>query len=161
MPANLLVFGAGYGGLLAALRLARLTRHHSATVTLVDHAAVVPDRVRLPESLVRELPFRRLADLVRGSGVTLVQGRVNALNLAEHTVSITTDEGSRELRYDRVIYALGSFTDHDVIPGIREHAYTLAPDTAAQVRARLPDLAAGRARVLVCGGGLSGIEVAS
>lgn len=161
MPAKLLVFGAGYGGLLAALRLARLTRHHSATVTLVDQAAVVPDRVRLPESLVRELPSRRLADLVRGSGVTLVQGRVNALNLAEHTVSITTDEGSRELRYDRVIYALGSFTDHDVIPGIREHAYTLAPDTAAQVRARLPDLAAGRARVLVCGGGLSGIEVAS
>ena len=67
--AKLIVLGAGYGGLLAALRLARLTRRQGATVTLVDQAAVAPDRVRLHETLVRDVPSRRLAYLVRGSGV--------------------------------------------------------------------------------------------
>ena len=159
--AKLIVLGAGYGGLLAALRLARLTRRQGATVTLVDQAAVAPDRVRLHETLVRDVPSRRLADLVRGSGVLFQQGRVDALDLNQHTVSITTADGPRQLHYDRLIYALGSFTDRDVIPGIRDHAHTLAPAASAQVRARIRELAATRGRVLVCGGGLSGIEVAS
>jgi len=161
MSAKLIVLGAGYGGLLAALRLARLTRHLGASVTLVDQAAVAPDRVRLHEALVRDVPSRRLADLVRGSDVILQQGRVEALDPDRRALSIATAEGPRRLRYDRLIYALGSFTDRDVIPGIREHAHTLAPATSAQVRSRIRELAATQGRVLVCGGGLSGIEVAS
>lgn len=161
MAAEVIVLGAGYGGLLAALRLARLARNYGATVTLVDQAAVAPDRVRLPEALVRDVSSRRLVDVLRGSSVTFRQARVEALDLDHRTVSVTAAEGPRQLRYDRLVYALGSFTDRDVIPGIREHAHTLAPGTSVQVRARIRELAAARGRVLVCGGGLSGIEVAA
>ena len=95
MTAKVIVLGAGYGGLLAALRLARLTRHLGASVTLVEQAAVAPDRVRLHETLVRDVPSRRLVDVVRGSGVTFWQGRVDALDPDQRTVSIATAEGPR------------------------------------------------------------------
>ena len=68
------------------------------------------------------------------------------------------------MRYDHLIYALGSQTDRDSVPGVRDYAYTLAPGgplSAAALRERLPALNQTGGQLVVCGGGATGIEAAA
>jgi NADH dehydrogenase FAD-containing subunit len=63
------------------------------------------------------------------------------------------------LSYDKLIYALGSHTDLTRIPGATEHAYALEQHTA--LLEQLRKIAPSYGRVLVIGGGLTGIEMAT
>ncbi|MFE5856579.1 NAD(P)/FAD-dependent oxidoreductase [Streptomyces sp. NPDC056500] len=106
---QIIVLGAGYAGLLAALRLAPHAR-----VTLVDPTDRFTERVRQHELVARpatnDLP---LASLLRGTGVRHLPRRVTALDPLAR--KITTDNGQL-LDYDRLVYALGSRTA--VPPGV-------------------------------------------
>jgi NADH dehydrogenase FAD-containing subunit len=65
--------------------------------------------------------------------------------------------------YDKLLYALGSTIERDSIPGVREYAYTLTPSGERAVpalREKLLALPSG-ARVVICGGGATGIEAAA
>ncbi len=65
-----------------------------------------------------------------------------------------------ELRYDALVYALGSVADTESVPGVDEFAYTLdSADEAATLAAQLDRL--GNATVVVAGGGLTGVESAA
>ena len=69
-----------------------------------------------------------------------------------------TGSSGRPVRYDTLIYALGSRADLESVPGVAEHAFTVAgAEQAARLRARV---AAG-GTVTVVGGGLTGIEAAT
>ncbi|MEU8827609.1 FAD-dependent oxidoreductase [Streptomyces sp. NPDC048636] len=138
------VVGAGYAGLLAALRLAPHAR-----VTLVDPAAHFTERVRLHERAAgRAGVSHPLSVLLHGTGVTHVAARATRIDPVGHRV--VTDDG-RELPYNRLVYALGSRTAD---PG--ERAFT--PETAAELHKRLLD---GPGRLSVVGGGLTGLELAA
>ncbi|HEV2236839.1 MAG TPA: FAD-dependent oxidoreductase, partial [Ktedonobacterales bacterium] len=68
------------------------------------------------------------------------------------------------LSYDYIVYALGSDVDRAGVPGVAEHAYTLTPRgerSAEALRGVLPALNAAGARVVVCGGGPTGLETAA
>jgi NADH dehydrogenase len=70
----------------------------------------------------------------------------------------------RDLPYDYLVYALGSFVDQDAVPGLREHAYVLNPAgmmAGPQLKTRLAELKNAPSRVLVVGGGATGIEAAA
>ncbi|GAB3427899.1 NAD(P)/FAD-dependent oxidoreductase [Flindersiella endophytica] len=65
---------------------------------------------------------------------------------------------TKPLRYDQLIYALGSQADAGSVPGVAEHAYTVASaEDAARLRT---DLRRG-STVAVAGGGLTGLEAAT
>ena len=71
---------------------------------------------------------------------------------------------TRQLKYDYLVYALGSMTDRQTVPGVAEYAYTLAPSgllSAAALREMLPSVQARHGHVVVCGGGATGIETAA
>ncbi|WAP54091.1 NAD(P)/FAD-dependent oxidoreductase [Streptomyces sp. S465] len=141
---QVLVLGAGYAGLMAALRLAPHTR-----VTLVDPSTVFTERIRLHERAAgRPDVTRPLEVLTRRAGLVHVAARATGIDPAARR--ITTDDG-RRLPYDRLVYALGSRT-----PGPGERAYT--PETAAELHKRLLD---GSGALTVVGGGLTGIELAA
>ncbi|WP_274911261.1 NAD(P)/FAD-dependent oxidoreductase [Streptomyces sp. WZ-12] len=153
MLARVVVVGAGYAGVVAANRLAAAGRQ-GVTVTVVNPRPEFVERVRLHEHAagVSEA-VRPLRELLRG-GVRLRVATVETV--AERSVRL--DDGDA-LEFDYLLYAVGSTTAHGTAG--REHAYGIADlDGAEALRTRLRSLAAG-ARVVIVGGGLTGIESAA
>ncbi|QDY78347.1 NAD(P)/FAD-dependent oxidoreductase [Streptomyces qinzhouensis] len=149
------VMGAGYAGLLAALRLAPHAR-----VTLVDPADHFTERVRLHERAAARTDITHpLAGLLRDTGIRHLTHRATALDPAARTV--TTDDG-QVLLYDRLVYALGSRTN---TPAPSPTAPAPAPlgrlYTAESAGALCRRMRGGRGSVAVVGGGLTGIEMAA
>ncbi|SDY46522.1 NADH dehydrogenase, FAD-containing subunit [Saccharopolyspora shandongensis] len=154
MAIRVVVVGAGYTGLAAAKLVARWT---DAAVTLINAEDRFVERVRLHQlaagQQLRDLP---LAGLLAGTGVHLVVDRVTGIDAEEKAVRL--ENSARAVRYDMLIYALGSAADMDSVPGVAEHAYTVATaDEAVRLRERIDDSSV----VAVVGGGLTGIEAAA
>jgi NADH dehydrogenase len=152
---EILVLVGGYGGVLAASRLAQLGRR--ARVTLISDRVELVHRVRLHEALAGR-PFRRypLRELLP-RGVHRVCARVTRVSAAERVVAL--GDGAA-LPFDYLLVTLGSRLDL-AVPGAGAHAAWLAsPDAALAGAARLALLPAG-APVVVIGGVLTAIETAT
>ena len=154
MPRHIVVVGGGYSGVLASKLAARWT---DAAVTLVNERDRFVERVRLHQlaagQRLRDLPIK---DSLEGTGVKLVVDRVMGIDAATRTVQLA--EAPQPMRYDLLVYALGSQAEPDAVPGVGAHAYTVATvEGARRLRARL----AGSGTVAVVGGGLTGIETAA
>jgi len=158
---HVVVLGAGYAGVLAANRtLASLTPAEADRVrlTVVNAAPDFVDRIRLHEVAAgtREHARTPLADVLHARAAVVV-GTAEHVDAAAHVVRLATAEGEQDLRYDTLVWAVGSRARADV-PGAREHAHLLADVAGAEAArdglARLPR----GARVVVVGGGLTGVE---
>jgi deazaflavin-dependent oxidoreductase (nitroreductase family) len=162
---RIVVLGAGYAGLLFTTRLAGQIAPQDAQITLVNESATFTERLRLHQFATNQtIPPRPIAETLRGTSVRFELGRVGRLDPEARTVHIREDGQTRVLAYDYLVYALGSLTDRQRVPGVAEHAYTLVPRgplSAAALRERLPELATRHGRVLVAGGGATGIETAA
>jgi NADH dehydrogenase FAD-containing subunit len=105
-----------------------------------------------------------LANYLKGSGVRLVVGSVTGIDLVGRAVTYSCDGMQCEAGYDTLVYALGSNIDVASVAGVAEHGMSLiGTEAAGEVRSRLQKLA-GRsrpARIVVCGGGLTGMEIAT
>jgi NADH dehydrogenase FAD-containing subunit len=162
---QILIIGAGYGGMMAALRLAGKTRRMSVELTLINTLDTFVERLRLHEMATHRPEAQpSIVTLLRGTGVKFLQGTVAAIDAQGQTVTVQTPSGEQSVSYTYLIYALGSAIDQDSIPGVREYAYVLNSTGARSVeklRATLPQLAQGHGHVVVCGGGPTGIEAAA
>ncbi|MEU1184529.1 FAD-dependent oxidoreductase [Streptomyces sp. NPDC005820] len=154
---HIVVLGAGYTGMFAAIRLAHRTRRTGTRVTLVNPSARFTERLRLHQTATgQHLADHRIPDLLTGTGVTFVQGTATALDPEAHTLVL--DRGAATLSYDTLVVALGSATDTGPVPGAAQHAYTLnGREAAGRLAARLD----GAGSVAVCGSGLTGVETAT
>ena len=161
---KVIIIGGGFAGMITAVRLAGKARRR-VEITLVNGTDVFIRRLRLHEYATdQHVPQTPIATMLRGTGVKFVQEWVTAIHPEQHTVSVNTDSGQRELAYDKLVYALGSRVDQEAVPGVRDHAFVLNPGGpmgAPQLRERLHDLANASARVVVVGGGATGIEAAA
>ncbi|GAB3229278.1 FAD-dependent oxidoreductase [Glycomyces halotolerans] len=159
MKHRIIVLGAGYAGASAAGRLARRLHGDDVDITLVNAEPDFVERVRMHQLAAgRELKPRPLADMFDGTGVHVRLGRVTAVDADRRTVALGDGD---ELSYDTLVYALGSAGNDHGVPGVAEHAFDIAGRQGAlRLRGRLDGLAEG-GRVVVVGGGLTGIEAAS
>ncbi|WP_174185424.1 NAD(P)/FAD-dependent oxidoreductase [Nocardia barduliensis] len=157
---EIVVLGAGYTGMLAAIRLARNTRKLGVRITVVNPSARFTERLRMHQVAAgQELADYAIPALLTGSGVDFHQATATAID-AEARLT-TLDDGAI-LHYDNLVYALGSSTDTSIVPGANEHAWTLDdPRRAHRFSQRLTDVALAGGGVTVCGGGLTGIEAAA
>ncbi|MGW4501118.1 NAD(P)/FAD-dependent oxidoreductase [Micromonospora sp. NPDC004336] len=156
---EVLVLGAGYAGLAAAIQLAARTRRRgNLRVTLVNPYDTFTERLRLHMTATgQETAEMRIAELLDGTGADFVRGWVTAVDPGAKTVRIDDD---RVLRYDTLVYGLGSVADTAAVPGVDDHAYTLdSPQDAALLADRLTRLDGGT--VVVAGSGLTGVEAAA
>lgn len=164
-PQRILVIGAGYAGLLFTARLAGKVSAKRASITLINESATFTERLRLHQYATRQpVRWRSIPGILKGSGVSFVQGRVTAIDTERREVTVAEPEDALRLSYDYLVYALGSYTDTQRVPGVSEHAYTLAPRgplSAETLRDRLPKLAEQGGQVIVTGGGATGIETAA
>ena len=157
---KVLILGGGYAGMMAAARVSRSnSRNFRAEVTLIDARPSFFQRIRFHEMLAGGSPKTLdYAPLLARRGVRFVQARAESLEPGRRRVVARDGGGARvELGYDTLIFALGSTTAPGV-PGAAEHAARLDdPAAIREASARVRSLASG-GRVLVAGGGLTGIE---
>ncbi|MFD6393197.1 NAD(P)/FAD-dependent oxidoreductase [Nocardia sp. NPDC060259] len=159
MKHRIVVLGAGYAGAIAAGRLAKRLHRDDVAITVVNADPDFVERVRMHQlatgQQLREHPLR---EVYAGTGVQVVIDRVTAVDAERKQVALA--DGAT-IAYDTLVYALGSTGADQGVPGVAEHAHSLAGKQAAlRLRARLGELSAG-APVVVVGGGLTGIEAAT
>lgn len=165
MKHRIVILGAGYAGASAAGRLTRRLHGDDVEITLVNVEPDFVERIRMHQLATgQQLRPRPLHDLLAGTDATLRVARVAAVDVDRRTVSLTGLNGTDDtqvLDYDTLVYALGSGVVDGGVQGVTEYAYELASGPGARrLRERLAALADG-ARVVVVGGGLTGIEAAS
>ncbi|MEU3190073.1 FAD-dependent oxidoreductase [Streptomyces sp. NPDC006992] len=156
---RVVVLGAGYAGMSAAIQLAaRSNRCEGVRVTVVNAQERFTERMRLHMTATgQRLAELSIPELLEGTGARFVRGWVTAVDADARTVRIDDD---RVLHYDTLVYALGSVADTSAVPGAEDHAYTLSSAPDAELLAdRLRRLGSGT--VLVAGSGLTGTESAA
>jgi NADH:ubiquinone reductase (H+-translocating) len=157
------VLGGGYAGLFAARRAARAVtnaRRSGATVVLVDSDDAWQERTRWHQVAAGEaVRSRSRAHIFGGTTVDVVTGTVTSIDLGGRTL-IFGDQAREPLAFDRLVYAAGSRSNAAAIPGASACAHTLdTAETSKRVAAAIaerPD-----SRVLIAGGGLTGIQTAA
>ncbi|WP_328375472.1 NAD(P)/FAD-dependent oxidoreductase [Micromonospora zamorensis] len=156
---RVVILGAGYAGMAAAIQLAaRVRRREDVRVTLVNAQERFTERLRLHMTATgQRLAEMSIPELLEGTGAQFVRGWVTALDADAKTVRLDDD---RVLRYDTLVYGLGSVADTAAVPGVEDYAYTLNSVQDAELLAdRLARLGSGT--VVVGGSGLTGVESAA
>lgn len=162
MQHRIVVLGAGYAGAIAAGRLARRLHREDVTITLVNAEPDFVERVRMHQLAVgQDLKPRPFSEMFADTGVELKLAKVTGVEVDRRTVTVIDAEGTEELAYDTLVYALGSGWNTQGVPGTTEHAHQIAGRPGAlRLRERLAGLDAGQP-VVVVGGGLTGLEAAT
>lgn len=159
-PRRIVIIGGGYAGLTIANRLARLGA--PITITLIDAKNEFHERIRLHQAATgQKLRLFGYADFLTPLGVKFIRAQVTGLDPNAALLSLRHPDGnSTQQSYDYLVYALGSHIDRSRVAGAEAFTHTLdSPQAARAIHAQLarrPD-----SRVLVVGGGLTGIEMAT
>jgi NADH:ubiquinone reductase (H+-translocating) len=168
---RLVIIGAGFAGMYAALSAARLRDIHGASPEELEIALVAPEptlvvRPRLYESKPETLTAP-LSDVLNAIDVAYVQGSAETVDTKSRTVKVATATGTNKLSYDCLVVATGSRLFRPNIPGLAEHGFSVDQiDDAIALDKHLHGLAQrpaknGRDTVVVAGGGFTGIEAAT
>src|SRR6266700_646922 len=90
-PYDVVILGAGYAGLMAALRLGR--RKRRLRIALVSARDQFLERVRLQESIVAAVTPRipSISTFVAGTTAEFIRGKVSALDADQRRIRIATD----------------------------------------------------------------------
>ncbi|WP_039639370.1 FAD-dependent oxidoreductase [Streptomyces sp. 769] len=156
---RVVVLGAGYAGMAAAVQLAaRTKRRQGVQVTVVNAQERFTERLRLHMTATgQELAELSIPEVLEGTGARFVRGWVTAVDADAKTVRI---DDHRVLHYDTLVYGLGTVADTSAVPGVEDHAYSLSTLQEAELLAdRLGRLGGGT--VAVVGSGLTGVESAA
>lgn len=164
--------GAGYGGITAALRLARLFhKHHDYQIHLIDRNPYHTLKTQLHEAAIRKtevtIPIDRI---IQRRNILFHLGEVTRIDSATQTIYM----GSKSLSFHYLAIALGSQVNFHNIPGLRENSFPLQTLSDAQLINDYITRLCARAvsessenrrrdmlRFVIGGGGLSGVEFAA
>ncbi|SFJ36790.1 NADH dehydrogenase [Paenibacillus sp. UNC496MF] len=169
MSKQILILGAGYGGLLGALTARRHFTAEEATITVINQSEshqIITELHRLAAGNVTEkavaLP---LGHLLRGKDIHLHIGTVSKIDPENRRVEL---ENGMSYDYDALVLALGSETNFVGVPGLQDNSLTLkSVADANRIFARVKDRIAAYARskskadatIVIGGGGLTGVEL--
>jgi NADH dehydrogenase len=169
---RIVIIGAGFAGMYAALSAARLRDIQGVSPKELEIALVAPEptlvvRPRLyepkPETLTAPL-----LDVLKAIDVVYVQGSAETIDTQSRVVEIVAAKGAKKsLSYDRLVVATGSRLFRPNVPGLAEHGFSVDQlDDAIALDRHLHSLADrpaknGRDTVVVAGGGFTGIEAAT
>ncbi|MGP0170842.1 NAD(P)/FAD-dependent oxidoreductase [Pseudomonas sp. NCHU5208] len=170
MKQQILIIGAGFGGMWSALSAVRLLDRQQrldVAVTVLAPQAELRVRPRFYEADLSTTvaPLGPLFDAV---GVHFVQGSATRIHSEERRVSYRDQNGNNaSLAYDRLILASGSQVSRPPVAGIDQFTFDVdSLESAQKLEAHLqalrrqPDSPA-RNTVVVAGGGFTGIETAT
>src|SRR5215475_3034006 len=168
---RILVLGAGFAGLWAAIGAARTREEFGARaagieILVVDRNAYHNIRVRNYEIDLGNVAIP-LGEVLDPIGINHLTAEVQAIDVAKQQVAVATRGGREVLAYDRLVLALGSELVRPDIPGLAANTANIDTYSAAvRLNAHIAALSTspmspGRSTVVVVGAGLTGIEVAT
>ncbi len=170
MNKEIVVIGAGFAGMWAALSAARLAKLNQAESILISVIAPVSElrvRPRLYEENVSAM-IAPLMPVFNTMDVQFIAGSVSNIDSDSQTIKYLDENQLPQFKqYDRLVLASGSNLRTDLVNGIDQYAFNLDQiDTAATLEQHLKSLAKkpaslSRNTVIVCGGGFTGIEMAT
>lgn len=181
MKQQVVIVGAGFGGMAVARRLAQMMPEADACdIVVVDQNNFSLFTPMLTEVVSGEVNPGEIVAAVRSvtPRVTFEQGRVTTVDPQARTVTITIGDETRDipqvtrtLRADQLVIALGSVTNFHSISGLEEHSLTVkSVNEADAIRNRTiallerADEESDREKrrslltFVVGGGGFSGVE---
>ncbi|MGA9287682.1 MAG: NAD(P)/FAD-dependent oxidoreductase [Anaerobacillus sp.] len=169
MSKQIVILGAGYGGLLSALSVRQYLNESEATVTLINKTPthqIITELHRLAAgNISTEAAALPLDKLLKGNDINLKVASVDSFSVDNKEVKLS--DGST-LSYDALVVALGSKTAYFGIPGLEENSMVLksaedANRIHAHVEERIKSFAESGdeadATILIGGGGLTGTEL--
>jgi NADH dehydrogenase len=170
MKQQILVIGAGFGGMWSALSATRLVDIHGrddVQISVLAPQAELRVRPRFYEPNAHQLAAP-LHELFEAVGVHFIKGAAETIDVAAKTVGYTDASGSKKtFHFDKLVLASGSGLVQSATPGVAQHAFDVDQIEAA-IRLEthlksLKDLPESPARntVVVAGGGFTGIETAT
>ncbi|MFC4766328.1 NAD(P)/FAD-dependent oxidoreductase [Effusibacillus consociatus] len=161
---KVLILGAGYGGLAAAVKMQKakipftiVNKHSYHYFTTLLHEPAGGRNDFEPYSV-------ELSEVLKGPEATIVKDEIKGIKPAEKKVIGKNGEHS----YDYLIYALGNAPEFFGIPGLQEHSLLLRSlETAKEIRSHIEENFAAyaadkdpsRLRIVVGGAGLTGVEL--
>jgi NADH dehydrogenase len=172
MAQHIVIIGAGFAGLMAALSAARLRDEKSVSPEKLKITVVAPE----PALIVRPRLYERdpasmvapLGELFAATDIDFYAGWVDTIDAEAGVVSITGADGkAAKLPYDRLILATGSHGFQPPIPGLSEFGHSVTDrEGAIALDKHLHNLAKrpaspARNTIIVGGAGFTGIEVAT
>lgn len=173
----MLVVGGGFGGLNAALELSNAVAASSPSastpeIVLIDRKERFVFLPLLYELAVGDATLDEVAptydDLLRGAGgaVTFRRGELKGVDAPNDEAHWRPHGAERDevARYDALIVATGLECDVGAVPGATEHAlpfYTVEHCYELRRRLARTDNASSTTRIVVVGGGYSGVELAA
>lgn len=169
MTKNIVILGAGYGGVLTALTARKYLTEKDAKITIVNKYPthqIITELHRLAAGNVSEqriaLPLKKL---FKGKNVDIIVSEVESFSAEKKNVKLSNGD---TLTYDILVVALGSVTGYFGIPGLAENSLILksvedANHIRQHIKARLQAYAETKdpadATILIGGGGLTGVEL--
>lgn len=166
---NVVILGAGYGGLMTTVRLQKLIGVNEANITLVNKNDYHYETTWLHEASAGTLHHDRvrypITDVIDRNKVQFVQDTVVKIVPQEQRVILENGE----LLYDYLVVALGFESETFGIKGLKEYAFSIANINAArQIREHIEYQFATyntevekrdeRLTIVVGGAGFTGIE---
>ncbi|MFJ2691578.1 NAD(P)/FAD-dependent oxidoreductase [Pseudomonas sp. NPDC087336] len=169
MKQQILIIGAGFGGVWSALSAARLLDKHDRNdveITVLAPQAELRIRPRFyePDVHTMKAPLDELFDAV---GVKFVKGSAEVIDESSRQVSYINAAGIQgKLGYDRLVLAAGSKLMRPPVDGLEQAFDVDEIESATRLEAHIKSLkdkpvSAARNTVVVAGGGFTGIETAT
>ncbi|MDN4495175.1 NAD(P)/FAD-dependent oxidoreductase [Ureibacillus aquaedulcis] len=169
MAKEIVILGAGYGGLLTALTLRNFVSKEEARVTVVNkyptHQLITElHRLAGGTTTERAISFP-LTKLFKDKDVNVVVNEVKSFSVEHKEVHMI--DGS-VMEYDNLVVALGSQTGFFGIPGLEENSMVLkSVDDANRINHHIESKIAAYAKtknpadatIVIGGGGLTGVEL--
>jgi NADH:ubiquinone reductase (H+-translocating) len=162
---NVLVLGAGYGGLFAA---ASLLRDDKCRVTLVDkepHNQLLQQIHYIVSGIKSEddviVPVKQLFERQERDKIKFLKATVEEVNLEEKNVKVDVSGKKQHVQYDYLVISLGAETNYFGLPGTQEHALPFrSVHDALKIRDKVHELGTDSI-VTVVGGGPTGVSLAA
>lgn len=174
---NIVVVGGGFGGLGAALGLEKKFRNNkNIAVTLIDrrgyhlftpnlYEAASSEEELTAIAQIKQSLSLSFAEILKGKNIRFIKGELKGVDAAKKQLEL----GRGKINYDYLILALGSKSDFFGIVGAEKYALELKdlPDALRirnqiefAVQARKFDINKKNIRLVVAGGGYTGVELA-
>ena len=164
---TIVILGAGYGGLMAATRLQKKLDIRDAHLVLINKHPYHYESTWLHEGAAGTLHHDRMrypiAEVLDSSKVQFIRETVSKVDQKEKKVILEHSSMS----YDYLIFALGFESETFGIPGLKEHAFSIANINAVRrIREHIEyqfatyshDFLPERLTFVVGGAGFTGIE---
>ena len=166
---NIVILGAGYGGLITTKKIEKILHGGEANITLINKHDYHYITTQLHKVGVGTACDRKIAlsipGLIDDQKTSFINGSVTNIDIDQQVVQL---DGGDQIPYDYLVVALGFEVATFGIPGIKEHAFEIRSFRSSkaihhqiinQLSLYKEDGDLSRLTFAVAGGGFTGIEM--